>query len=130
MTTENTIRATHREREGAVEELRAAYSLGCLDSGELEERTSLAYAAKTRGDLAGLVLDLPRAPEADGETGRSSPLGWPGRAWRRLGRGSWLMLTAAGAWLIALSARGVGALLLIFLWLVALRLCGRLSRRG
>ncbi|HET9968752.1 MAG TPA: hypothetical protein VFQ68_10985 [Streptosporangiaceae bacterium] len=40
------------------------------------------------------------------------------------------MLTAASAWLIAIAAKGIGGLLLIFLWLVALRLCGRLSRRG
>lgn len=130
MTTEKIIRATHREREDAVEELRAAYSLGCLDGGELEERTSMAYAAKTRGDLAELVLDLPRPSEADGQAERSPQNGWPGRAWTWMGRGSWLMLTAAGAWLIAVAAKGIGGLLLIFLWLVALRLCGRLSRRG
>jgi len=40
------------------------------------------------------------------------------------------MLTAAGAWLITAAARGVAALLLIFLWLAALQLCGRLPRRG
>jgi len=44
------IRATHGEREGTVEVVRAAYAGGCLDDGELEERTSLAYAAKTRGE--------------------------------------------------------------------------------
>jgi hypothetical protein len=62
MTAESMIRVTHHEREKAVEGLRAAYALGCLDEDELEERITLAYAAKTRGDLAALGSDLPAVP--------------------------------------------------------------------
>lgn len=44
MASERTIRVTNHEREDAIEGLRAAYTLGCLDDGELEERTSLIFA--------------------------------------------------------------------------------------
>jgi len=131
MAAERFIRVTNREREDTVEELRAAYTIGCLDDGELEERTSLAYAAKTRGELADLMGDLPPVPPSGTEA-----VPWPTVSdWSRWARhclswGCWLLLAAAGAWPIAHVARGAGAVPLIFLWLVSLRLCGLLLRRG
>jgi hypothetical protein len=129
-TAEGHIRVTNREREAAAEELRAAYAEGCLDDGELEDRISLAYTAKTRDDLAALVSDLPavpapaRAPEGPG------PGDWFGRARRSLGLACWLMLAAAGAWLIAVVAGGLVAVPLIFLWLVSLQLRSRVPGLG
>jgi hypothetical protein len=123
---------THVEREDAVERLRAAYAMGCLDDTEFDERTTLAYAAKTRGQLAGLFDDLPPVPPSEiaaRSTAARSPAGnWGSRARRRAGQGCWLMLTAAGTWLIALVAGGIAAVLLIFVWLVVLRLGGKLYR--
>lgn len=130
MTAEGQIRVTHREREAVAEELRAAYAEGCLDDSEFEERISLAYTAKTRADLAALAGDLPAlpapAPAADGP----APGDWLGRVCRSLGLACWLMLAAAGAWLIAVVAGGLAAVPLIFLWLALLQLRDRLQGRG
>jgi hypothetical protein len=132
MTTEDRIRVTHREREAAVEELRTAYAVGCLDDDELEDRISRAYGAKVRGELAALVGDLPAVPAPGSpESGRGAqpaPAGWLGRVHRVLGLACWLMLAAAGAWLIAVAAGGVAAVPLIFLWLALLQLRGWLPR--
>jgi Domain of unknown function (DUF1707) len=132
MTAGSTIRVTHHEREKAVEGLRAAYALGCLDEDELEERSTLAYAAKTRGDLADLVSDLPvlppAAPAASGATDRRS--GWLRRVRRSLRGWGWLVLAAAGAWVIVLATGGILAVPLISLWLAGVRgLHGRMSPR-
>jgi hypothetical protein len=56
------LRASDREREDAVTLLREHGAAGRLDVDELEERIGAAYAARTRGDLAGLLRDLPRSP--------------------------------------------------------------------
>lgn len=128
MGTERLVRATHREREDAVEGLRVAYTTGCLDDGELEERTCRAYAAKTRGQLADLVNDLPAAPPR--EIAALAPRAHPGeRARHALGWGCWLWLAAVGAWPIAVAAKGPAAVPLIFAWLVLVRLCGLLLFR-
>lgn len=126
--TERLIRVTHCEREDAVERLRAAYTTGCLNDGELEERTCRAYAAKTRGQLADLVNDLPAAPPS--EIAALAPRARAGeRARRALGWGCWLWLAAVGAWPIAVAARGPAAVPLIFAWLLLLRLSGLLLFR-
>ena len=53
------LRASDREREDAVTQLREHGAAGRLDVDELEERIGPAYAARTRGDLATLLRDLP-----------------------------------------------------------------------
>ena len=53
------VRASDEEREQAVRALRHHYSAGRISSDELEERVGLAYDARTRGDLDGLLVDLP-----------------------------------------------------------------------
>lgn len=130
MTAEGRIRVTHREREAAAEDLRAAYAEGCLDDGELEDRISLAYTAKIRDDLAALVSDLPALPAPSRAPGDTGPGGWSGRARRSLGLACWLMLGAAGAWLIAVVAGGLAAVPLIFSWLALLQLRDRLPGLG
>ncbi|HXT93503.1 MAG TPA: DUF1707 domain-containing protein [Trebonia sp.] len=134
MAIDDRIRVTHHEREAAAEELRAAYAVGCLDDDELDGRISRAYTAKTRGDLAALVYDLP-AVAAPGDAGQAlarqtAAADWPHRGRAALGLVCWLLLAAVGAWLIALTAGGVIAVPLIFGWLAVLRLCGRLARWG
>jgi hypothetical protein len=39
--------------------LRDAHTAGCLDSGELEQRSGRAYSASTLDDLRALLSDLP-----------------------------------------------------------------------
>src|SRR5687768_13325219 len=55
------VRASDAEREGVVARLREHAAAGRLDVDELEGRVGAAYGARTRGDLAALVADLPAA---------------------------------------------------------------------
>jgi len=58
------VRASDAERDQAAEILRAGYAEGRLSSAELDERLTVAYAAKTRADLHALTGDLPGAVSA------------------------------------------------------------------
>lgn len=58
-----TLRASDADREATAEALRQAHSEGRLATHELDERLDACFAAKTYGDLDGLVADLPRARE-------------------------------------------------------------------
>ena len=49
-----------RERTAGV--LRAAFTEGRLTQDELDDRVARAYAARTYGDLWGLISDLPAGP--------------------------------------------------------------------
>jgi Domain of unknown function (DUF1707) len=59
MTGQQPIRASDQDRERAVDVLRDAYAAGCLDGGELEQRSGKAYSARTLDDLRALLSDLP-----------------------------------------------------------------------
>jgi Domain of unknown function (DUF1707)/Domain of unknown function (DUF4190) len=52
------LRASDADREAAVERLRAAAVDGRLDSDELEERLSQAYAARWCSELSRLTADV------------------------------------------------------------------------
>jgi hypothetical protein len=54
--------AAHADRERAVDVLRAGYGEGRLEKGEFDQRVARAYAARTVGELALLVADLPTGP--------------------------------------------------------------------
>jgi hypothetical protein len=56
---ENEMRVSDTEREAAATELREHFASGRLNSDELDERLTAAFAAKTRGDLNALFADLP-----------------------------------------------------------------------
>jgi hypothetical protein len=53
------VRVDAGEREQAAVALNAHYVAGRLTNEELDERVAAAYAARTRGDIAGLLVDLP-----------------------------------------------------------------------
>lgn len=53
------VRASHGDRDRVVEVLRIAAGDGRLTSEELEERVERALVARTQGELAALVADLP-----------------------------------------------------------------------
>jgi DUF1707 SHOCT-like domain len=55
------LRVSDADRETAVTELGRHFQDGRLDQSEFDERIGLALSAKTEGDLAGLMTDLPRA---------------------------------------------------------------------
>src|SRR5579864_546096 len=58
------VRASHTDRERAVETLKAAFVQGRLTKDELEARTGRALNARTYADLAALTADLNTAPIA------------------------------------------------------------------
>ena len=53
------MRAADADREAVADQLRSALDEGRLDLHEYDERVQQAYAAKTYGDLKGLLSDLP-----------------------------------------------------------------------
>ena len=55
------IRASDAERDAVAARLHAAAAEGRLEPDELDERVGVALAARTRGELARLVADLPRS---------------------------------------------------------------------
>jgi Domain of unknown function (DUF1707) len=64
------LRASHEDRDRVVELLRVSAGDGRLTADELDERLELAMTARTYGELAKLVADLP----ADGPvTGAPAP---------------------------------------------------------
>lgn len=58
------IRVSNTERDAAVEGLAEHLSTGRLDLDEYEDRCGRATAARTRGELEALFVDLP-APHPD-----------------------------------------------------------------
>jgi hypothetical protein len=56
---DGSLRAGNADRERVVAQLNAAFAEGRLDVGELDERVTAAYAAKTLGELVPLTADLP-----------------------------------------------------------------------
>jgi hypothetical protein len=57
----NELRASHDDRDRVVELLRISAGDGRLTAEELDERLELAMTARTYGELARLVSDLPEA---------------------------------------------------------------------
>jgi hypothetical protein len=60
------IRISDAERHEMTETLAKHYSEGRLDQTEMDERVTKAMSAKTRGDLRGLLDDLPPLGPASG----------------------------------------------------------------
>jgi hypothetical protein len=58
------LRASHEDRDRVVEQLRVAAGDGRLTAEELDQRLELALTARTYGELATLVSDLPAAATA------------------------------------------------------------------
>ena len=56
----NTMRASDADRDRVADALREAYAEGRLDVNEHNDRLDRAYQAKTLGDLAPLLSDLPQ----------------------------------------------------------------------
>ena len=56
------LRASHDDRDRAVEVLRVAAGDGRITAEELDERVGAALTARTYGELAALISDLPATP--------------------------------------------------------------------
>lgn len=64
------LRASHADRDGTVEMLRAAAGEGRLTPEELDERLEAALTAKTLSELAALTTDLPARTSEPGQPGQ------------------------------------------------------------
>jgi Domain of unknown function (DUF1707) len=95
------LRASDAERESTVTLLRKHGVDGRLDVDELEQRVGAAYQARTRGDLAGLLDDLPR-PQT---TTRAVQPAWPHHRHREWGMFVRVSLLLVAIW--ALTGAGV-----------------------
>lgn len=55
------LRASHEDRDRVIDLLRVAAGDGRLTTDELDERVEIAFSARTYGELAVLISDLPAA---------------------------------------------------------------------
>lgn len=117
------LRASDADRERVAAALRRHHLDGRLDTDELQERLGACYAARTEGELAALLADLPgEAPGAP-----SSPVA-PARRGPAVPLAALLLVALALATAAALAHGHPGPLpLLVVLVLVRL---GRGPRRG
>lgn len=113
------MRASDSERERVAERLRDAVAEGRLDMDEFEQRLDATYRARTHGELAPLVQDLP-APGAAAGPAVADPAAAPARTnWReRIGVPAtsrnafafWGGFSRRGSWTIG---RGFNAVVLM-----------------
>ena len=95
------LRASHDDRDRAVEVLRVAAGDGRITAEELDERIGAALTARTYGELAALISDLPVTPGSLPLAPGSLP-GAPGAAAKELVRIECNTSTARrdGPWLV------------------------------
>ncbi len=122
MTTHRSVRASDGDRARVTDMLCDAYAVGCLDRGELEQRSTLAQQARTLGELQDLIADLPgwlleRPAPLPHEAGRRPPA-----RRRQPDQRMRLVLALAGFWLVAMVMAWVPffGIPLTVVWLVAL----------
>jgi hypothetical protein len=143
--TDRPILASDRERDSVVDVLRDAYTDGRLTLEEFEERTAVAYAARTWTDLRELTGDLPvepplgdglplrnahaaqaahGVPGAHDVPGVVSPAGEPRRTRRERPLG--MLLPVVFIWIVVSAAAGspdtAAALSVVFICLLACRI--------
>lgn len=58
------LRASHADREQAVDLLKVAFVQGRLDKDEFDARVGQAFASRTYAELAAVTADIPAAPTA------------------------------------------------------------------
>jgi hypothetical protein len=92
------LRASHADRELAIQALTDAFVQGQLTRDELAARAGRALAARTGGELAALTADIP-APDIPAVAGPVRPV----RRWPLIRAGAWssgcLGLAFAAAWI-------------------------------
>ena len=59
------LRASHADREHAIDRLKVAFVQGRLAKDELDARVSRAFASRTYAELARVTADLPAGPAWD-----------------------------------------------------------------
>jgi uncharacterized membrane protein len=121
------LRASHAEREQAIEVLKAAFVQGRLTKDEFDARAGQALTARTYADLAALTADFPAGPTSSRQLGQPARMKAPPPGSTELRTGVRVIIATtvltAGAWVGAWFARAhegaVGMLVFIsaFIWL-------------
>jgi hypothetical protein len=101
----DSLRASDADRDAVTERLREAAGEGRLATDELEERVDSALRARTYGELARLVADLPRRP--------NGPWRPPGGGARAVARPAVLGAALLAAAVVALAVVAVVVVLLL-----------------
>jgi Domain of unknown function (DUF1707) len=120
------LRASDGERDTVVTELGTHFEAGRLDPAEFDQRIGAAMTARTRGDLAGLLADLPGRQPVSVPPSAASEV--PVRARGR--RGLAVLLPLVVAAVIASSLTRGSHDHYWFLWPVVAILAVRLGVRG
>jgi hypothetical protein len=102
----DSLRASDADRDAVTERLREAAGEGRLEPDELEQRVDSALRARTYGELARLVADLPRPP--------GTPWRRPSDRTRAIARGALL-----GAGLLAAVAVAVAVVAVVLVLVLA-----------
>nr|WP_296073534.1 DUF1707 domain-containing protein [uncultured Actinoplanes sp.] len=102
------MRAGDADRQLVADRLRAALEEGRLDLHEYDERVQRAYAAKTYGDLDGLLTDLPGSLAVQPPVEPMVRVAHPTREWLATVWGSWLGVVAitTAVWAVSCVAAG------------------------
>jgi Flp pilus assembly protein TadB len=103
------LRVSDAERDSVVESLRRHTTAGRITAEELEQRVADALRARTRGELAPLVADLPgRRLAPRSSAGRRRPISVPLLV---------LMLTLVTIWLITGAGTIWPVAIIAFVWM-------------
>jgi Domain of unknown function (DUF1707) len=92
------LRASHADREQAIDTLKTAFVHGQLTKDELDARAGQALAARTYADLAALTTDIPLRPPAAGPPLPPAPARRRPLARATAQSGSCLIIAAAATW--------------------------------
>jgi hypothetical protein len=130
MSRHHSLRASDADRDAAVDRLREAAGEGRLEPEELEQRVDRALRARTYGDLAELLADLP----GEGVVPSRGPGRWTNPAARSAVLGGGLLVAVVAVTLVAVVAVLVLAaaaawMALLLCWIVCCGLRRRLVWR-
>jgi hypothetical protein len=132
------MRAGDSDRQAVADKLKQALDEGRLDLGEYDERLRRTYAAKTYGELKGLLDDLPGIAPSRAATAPAPPAPPPASSARagqlvRAGLGGFGGIFVVGTVIWLVSSIGSGHVQYFWpVWLLipmALGLLGRLDGR-
>ena len=103
------LRASHAEREQAIEVLKAAFVQGRLTKDEFDARAGQALTARTCADLAAVTAGFPAGPAASRPPGKPARMKAPPSGSTELKTGVRVIIATtvltAGAWVGAWFAR-------------------------
>jgi len=121
------LRASHAEREQAIEVLKAAFVQGRLTKDEFDARAGQALMARTCAELAALTADIPAVPAASRPLGQAARTNAQPPANRSVRKGVGI---AAALLAVLLIAHGATLVIVVLIVTVARMLKSRRNRHS